>query len=77
LRGAAGASRVWVHTCTLDHPGALPNYIARGFRVYKEETDYQELTGQHLGLGLVVDSTHLKPSYRIEVQSGPHAIVRG
>jgi GNAT superfamily N-acetyltransferase len=29
--------RVWVHTCTLDHPAALPNYLARGFRVFKEE----------------------------------------
>jgi GNAT superfamily N-acetyltransferase len=29
--------RVWVHTCTLDHAGALPNYLARGFRVFKEE----------------------------------------
>ena len=27
-------TRVWVHTCTLDHPTALPNYRARGFRVY-------------------------------------------
>lgn len=31
-------SRVWVHTCTLDHPGALPNYRARGMTVYREET---------------------------------------
>src|SRR5437870_5620297 len=23
-----GARRVWVHTCTLDHPRALPNYQA-------------------------------------------------
>lgn len=29
--------RVWVHTCSLDHAGALPNYLARGFRVFKEE----------------------------------------
>jgi ribosomal protein S18 acetylase RimI-like enzyme len=29
-----GARRVWVHTCTLDGPHALPNYEARGFRVY-------------------------------------------
>ena len=29
--------RVWVHTCTLDHPGALPNYLARGFEVFREE----------------------------------------
>jgi GNAT superfamily N-acetyltransferase len=27
-------TRVWLHTCTLDHPRALPNYQARGFRVY-------------------------------------------
>lgn len=33
-----GSSRVWVHTCTLDHPGALGNYQARGMRIYKTET---------------------------------------
>lgn len=34
-----GANRVWVHTCNLDGPNALKNYIQRGFRVYdvKEE----------------------------------------
>ena len=30
-------SRVWLHTCTLDHPHALPNYRARGFVPYKTE----------------------------------------
>jgi GNAT superfamily N-acetyltransferase len=29
--------RVWLHTCTLDHPGALPNYLKRGFRKVGEE----------------------------------------
>ena len=29
--------RVWLHTCTLDHPNALKNYIARGMRVFKRE----------------------------------------
>jgi GNAT superfamily N-acetyltransferase len=33
----AGANRVWVHTCTLDHPSALAAYVARGFRPFKEE----------------------------------------
>ena len=33
-----GAKRVWVHTSSRDHAGALPNYLARGFRVYKTET---------------------------------------
>ncbi len=26
------ARRVWLHTSTLDHPNALPNYLRRGFR---------------------------------------------
>lgn len=30
--------RLWLHTCTLDHPGAIPNYVKRGFAIYKEET---------------------------------------
>jgi GNAT superfamily N-acetyltransferase len=39
---ARGASRVWLHTCTLDHASALPNYQKRGFRPFKTET-YQAL----------------------------------
>jgi GNAT superfamily N-acetyltransferase len=35
--------RVWVHTCTLDHPQALANYLARGFEIYKTETHEQEI----------------------------------
>ena len=34
---ALGASRVWLHTCTLDNASALPNYLARGFEKYREE----------------------------------------
>ena len=30
--------RVWVHTCTLDHAAAIPNYEARGMTIYKVET---------------------------------------
>lgn len=29
-----GARRVWVHTCTRDHPTALQNYVNRGFSIY-------------------------------------------
>ena len=29
--------RIWLHTCTLDHPAALPNYLKRGFKVVREE----------------------------------------
>lgn len=30
-------TRVWLHTCTLDHPAALANYLARGFKVTHTE----------------------------------------
>lgn len=32
-----GPTNVWLHTCTLDSPRALPNYLARGFTPYREE----------------------------------------
>jgi GNAT superfamily N-acetyltransferase len=32
-----GPRRLWLHTCTKDHPAALPNYLKAGFAVYKEE----------------------------------------
>ncbi|MCH8062678.1 MAG: GNAT family N-acetyltransferase [Chloroflexi bacterium] len=31
-------SRVWLHTSNFDHPHALENYQARGFRIFKKET---------------------------------------
>ena len=37
-----GTRRVWVHTCTLDHPTALQNYKARGLEVYKVETEQKD-----------------------------------
>ncbi len=40
---ALAASRVWLHTCSLDGPAALPNYVARGFVPYKKETYEAEL----------------------------------
>ena len=37
------ASRVWLHTCSLDHPKALANYCARGFQVFREETSSEDV----------------------------------
>ena len=31
-------TRVWVHTCSLDHKNALNNYIRRGMKIFKSET---------------------------------------
>jgi GNAT superfamily N-acetyltransferase len=36
-RNGIAPKRVWVHTCTLDHPRALANYQARGMVIYKQE----------------------------------------
>ena len=32
------SSRVWVHTCSLDHKNALGNYLSRGMKIFKSET---------------------------------------
>lgn len=32
-----GARRVWLHTCTFDHPHAIQNYLDRGFTIFKTE----------------------------------------
>ena len=34
---AIQASYFWLHTCSLDGPAALPNYLARGFRPFRTE----------------------------------------
>ncbi len=31
--------RLWIHTCTLDHPRALPFYIRSGFKPYKRQLE--------------------------------------
>src|ERR1044072_8379115 len=41
-----GATRVWLHTCTLDDAAALPNYLKRGFKPFKEET-YTTVIASH------------------------------
>ncbi len=38
-----GTRRVWVHTCSLDHPSALANYQARGLEVFAVETETHDL----------------------------------
>jgi GNAT superfamily N-acetyltransferase len=31
-------NRFWLHTCTMDHPRALSNYLNAGFTICREET---------------------------------------
>ncbi len=35
--------RFWLHTCTLDHAAALPNYLKAGFGLFKQESLRREL----------------------------------
>jgi GNAT superfamily N-acetyltransferase len=37
-----GAQRLWLHTCTLDHPAAVQFYQAQGFRAFKREVEIME-----------------------------------
>jgi len=48
-----GPTRVWLHTCTLDSPHALPNYRARGFEETHRETFQVVIPSEarHLHLG--------------------------
>jgi GNAT superfamily N-acetyltransferase len=41
---ALAPARVWLHTCTLDSPHALANYIARGFEPYHRESYVLQLS---------------------------------
>ena len=47
---ASGARRVWLHTCSFDHPVAIQNYLDRGFIVFKTE--------QYAATRPVIESKH-------------------
>ena len=47
----SGTHRVWLHTCTLDHQAALPNYLKRGFRPVREEVYEVSAAGGQRGNG--------------------------
>ena len=36
-------NRVWVHTCSLDHPNALKNYLGRGMKIFHHETIFRNI----------------------------------
>lgn len=46
-----GANRVWLHTCTLDDPAALPNYLKRGFQPFKEEKYFTTVSAEEEAAG--------------------------
>lgn len=46
---ARSPARVWLHTCSFDHPGAVSNYLARGFRLVRSETHPKDMPGEPPG----------------------------
>ncbi|GAA3233578.1 GNAT family N-acetyltransferase [Actinocorallia longicatena] len=47
--GLPATTRVWLHTCSLDGPAAVPNYTRRGFRVYATRTRVEDVWERPLG----------------------------
>lgn len=45
-----GARRLWVHTCNLDAPAALDNYLKRGFLLY--QTTEEPMPERYKGSGV-------------------------
>ncbi len=45
------ATRVWLHTCTLDSPAGLQNYLARGFQVYRTQRTQECLPADRISPG--------------------------
>jgi GNAT superfamily N-acetyltransferase len=46
-------SRVWLNTCTLDGPAALPNYRARGLRPFRVDVRHPPTTQQRTAKDLL------------------------
>lgn len=42
LAWTKGVSRVWLHTCTLDHPAAVKFYVNSGFSPYKRTVEIDD-----------------------------------
>jgi GNAT superfamily N-acetyltransferase len=57
-----GARRLWVHTCTLDHPRALRLYQRAGFVPYKQET---KVIDDPRALGLIPATVPLPAAARL------------
>jgi len=51
----SGARRIWLHTCDKDHPAAIDNYLARGFRIYREVRGEEEVPGREELLVMIMD----------------------
>lgn len=51
-----GVSRVWLHTCSLDHKAALSNYLRAGFEVFRTDTQENHHRWDTLFAGVCLNS---------------------
>jgi RimJ/RimL family protein N-acetyltransferase len=57
------ASRVWVHTCSEDHPSALKTYQHAGFRINQTVTQDEEMPTDYLAAALSTNFVHSRISH--------------
>jgi GNAT superfamily N-acetyltransferase len=51
VRNRQPQARIWVHTCSWDHPKALSTYEKAGFKWYKEEIEPVTIPSWYCGPG--------------------------
>jgi GNAT superfamily N-acetyltransferase len=61
-----GVQRIWVHTCTLDHPGALNFYRKNGFQAYERAIE-TFVDPRHAGI-LPVDAAPHVPMLQADMR---------
>jgi len=75
-----GARRVWLHTATDDHPHALSNYLARGYRVYREKPLQNPMPAAQIPQALLpsvqIPSTHRTDPLPMAFPLSPEAVLR-
>lgn len=57
------ASRVWVHTCSEDHPSALKTYQQAGFVITQTEQQDEEMPGDYPTAALAANFVHSRLAY--------------
>jgi GNAT superfamily N-acetyltransferase len=74
---AAPIGRLWVHTCTLDHPRALGFYMRSGFRPYKRAVEIAD-DPRLQGYVPLASAPHMPPlPGRVETRSRLRAALPG
>jgi len=57
------ATRIWVHTCSDDHPAALKTYQQAGFMVVQTEQDEDEIPTDYPTLALGAEFVHSRIAF--------------